>query len=177
MAYPPKTPTRHQRSRSEAKTPLTPSLVSNLNSINLPTSAKFNPADSTNPFLPSSRPSSSKRSRAFSQGLARASSRPGSPVKKSTSGAIDVSESLEKQASSGVVKRGGIESRMDVVTRDYVPPPQPPVRRSRSQPAVSSDFSLPDHDSEQPRSATHATVSSRRVRWPTTSLFHSICSL
>lgn len=106
----PKTPSRRHRTRSEAKTPLTPSLVSGLNNISLA---------STNPFVVS---------------------RPSSPVKRTTSAGIPVSDSLQRQASVGVIRKGGVESRLDVVTRDYVPPPKPEIKRSRSTPATVSPF-------------------------------------
>jgi cell division cycle protein 20 (cofactor of APC complex) len=57
-------------------------------------------------------------------------------VKRTTSGTIQVSESLQRQASSGVIRKGGIESKLDVVSRDYVPPPRPEAKRSRSTPAM-----------------------------------------
>ncbi|KAI0252786.1 WD40 repeat-like protein [Lactifluus subvellereus] len=124
MAYP-KTPTRH-RSRSDvAKTPVTPSLIFGLNNIAIssPTTktggdkaSKYSLADISNPFL--------------------SRSRPVSPVKRATSGTIQVSESLQRQASSGVIRRGGVESKLDVVSRDYVPPSRPEAKRSRSTPAM-----------------------------------------
>ncbi|KAI0301321.1 WD40 repeat-like protein [Russula brevipes] len=123
MAYIPKTPARH-RSRSDvAKTPLTPSLLSGLNNvfISSPTktggnrSSKYSVADISNPFI--------------------SKSRPVSPVKRTTSG-IQVSESLQRQASSGVIRKGGVESKLDVVSRDYVPPPKREAKRSRSTPAM-----------------------------------------
>ncbi|KAN0139178.1 WD40 repeat-like protein [Lactarius tabidus] len=125
MPFNPKTPTRH-RSRSEvSKTPLTPSvLISGLNNVTIssPTktggnkSSKYSVADITNPFI--------------------SRSRPASPVKRATSGGITVTESLQRQASSGVIRKGGIESKLDVVSRDYVPPPRPEPKRSRSTPAM-----------------------------------------
>ena len=63
-------------------------------------------------------------------------SRTTSPVKSTTRGSYQVSEALQRQASTGVIRKGGIESRLDVVTRDYVPPPKS-EKRSRSQPTVS----------------------------------------
>jgi len=36
----------------------------------------------------------------------------------------------------GVIRKGGVESRLDVVTLDYVPPPKHEVKRSKSTPAV-----------------------------------------
>jgi len=81
-----KTPSR-QRARSEAKTPLTPSIVSGIRNISL-----------------------------------AASSRP--------------------VPSGGVIRKGGVESRLDVVTRDYIPPPKHEVKRSKSNPAVVSMLSL-----------------------------------
>lgn len=125
MSYFPRTPARH-RSRSDvAKTPLTPShLLSALNNVSIssPTktgsgrSSKYSVADITNPFI--------------------SKSRPVSPVKRTTSGTIQVSESLQRQASSGVIRKGGIESKLNVVSRDYVPPPRPEAKRSRSTPAM-----------------------------------------
>ncbi|KAH8978938.1 WD40-repeat-containing domain protein [Lactarius hatsudake] len=125
MAYNPKTPTRH-RSRSDvAKTPLTPSLlISGFNNVTIssPTktggnkSSKYSVADITNPFI--------------------SRSRPVSPVKRATSGSINVTESLQRQASSGVIRKGGVESKLDVVSRDYVPPPKSEAKRSRSTPAM-----------------------------------------
>ena len=75
-----------------------------------------NLADSSNPFIVPSRTSS--------------------PVKRSAGSTYQVSEALQRQASAGVIRKGGIESRLDVVTRDYVPPPKS-EKRSRSQPSVS----------------------------------------
>ena len=108
MAYPPKTPTRHGRSRSETKTPLSSSFFSTNNL-----------ADASNPFIVPSRPAS----------------RAASPVKKSST---QMQATLKKQASVGLIRKGGVESRLDVVTRDYVPPPPKSEKRSRSQPSVSS---------------------------------------
>ncbi|KAL4253717.1 WD repeat CDC20/Fizzy family protein [Abortiporus biennis] len=117
MAFNPKTPSRH-RSRSETKTPLTPSLISGLNSLRFESSpTKGKAVDTTaNPFIQSQ-------------------SRPSSPIKRTTSGSITVSDSLQKQASGGVIRKGGVESRIDVITRDYVPPTKSEHKRSRSQPS------------------------------------------
>ncbi|KAH9910882.1 WD40 repeat-like protein [Epithele typhae] len=60
-------------------------------------------------------------------------SRNASPSKKASGSSYHVSEALQRQASTGVIRKGGIESRLDVVTRDYVPPPKS-EKRSRSQP-------------------------------------------
>lgn len=127
----PKTPSRH-RSRSDAKTPLTPSLISGLNSVSLassppkrrgPTKSKSSTFDTSNPFISSVPPSSR--------------SRPASPIKRVVAGGIPVSEDLQRQAGGGVIRKGGVESRLDVVTLDYVaPPPKPEAKRSRSTPAA-----------------------------------------
>ena len=82
--------------------------------------ATNNLADASNPFI--------------------VASRPASPVKRSTGGSIQVSETLQRQASAGIIRKGGVESRLDVVTRDYVPPPPKSEKRSRSQPSVSIHF-------------------------------------
>ena len=125
MAYNPRTPARHRCRSDVAKTPLTPShLLSALNNVTIssPTktggskSSKYSVADITNPFVTKSRPVS--------------------PVKRTTSGTIQVSQSLQRQASSGVIRKGGVESKLDVVSRDYVPPPRPEAKRSRSTPAM-----------------------------------------
>ena len=92
----PKTPSRG-RARSEARTPLTPSIFSSINNLSLASS----------------------------------------PTKRSS----------RLQASTGtgggVIRKGGVESRLEVVTRDYVPPPPPPkyeVKRSKSTPASVWNF-------------------------------------
>jgi len=125
----PKTPTRH-RSRSETKTPLTPSLAVGSNSIayNSPTKSRFprqpgtTIGDVSNPFIATT---------------SKSTSRPPSPIKRLTGG-IQVTDSLAKQASGGIIRKGSAESRIDVITRDYVPPPKTDVRRSRSTPANRS---------------------------------------
>ncbi|KAL1746431.1 WD40-repeat-containing domain protein [Schizophyllum fasciatum] len=138
----PKTPS-HRRGRSDAKTPLTPSLANGMNNISLnpsptkktraqshsKTRAATNPFDTTNPFLvpPSSR--------------SRPPSRPPSPIKRIASGAGALNDTLQQQASGGVIRKGGFESKLDVITRDIVPPPQQakekPDKRSRSTPATN----------------------------------------
>ncbi|KDR74842.1 hypothetical protein GALMADRAFT_70215 [Galerina marginata CBS 339.88] len=132
----PKTPLRH-RARSEAKTPLTPSILTGMTNVSLassptkrnsrpgaPTKSKSTtgPFDTTNPFI-------------APQSKSRPSSRPASPVKRIGSSGIPNSESFHRQASGGVIRKGGVESRLDVVTRDYVPPPKHEIKRSKSTPA------------------------------------------
>ncbi len=131
----PKTPARN-RTRSEAKTPLTPSVLSGLSNLCLGSSptkrqgartkTKSIPSsyDTTNPFI--APPS-------FAQ-----QSRPSSPIKRTTSSGIPLSEAFQRQANGGVIRRGGVESRLEVVTRDYVPPPKAEIKRSKSTPAVVS---------------------------------------
>lgn len=117
----PKTPSRH-RTRSEAKTPLTPSIVSGLNGVNLNSSPSKRrtkaksvtaPYDMSNPFISAA-------------GSSR--SRPASPVK------FPSAADLQRQAASGVIRKGGIESKFDVVKMDYVPPPKTELKRSKSTP-------------------------------------------
>ncbi|KAF5325255.1 hypothetical protein D9619_009696 [Psilocybe cf. subviscida] len=138
----PKTPSRH-RSRSEVKTPLTPSLLSAMNGVSLGSPPKRSsrapgaptktsklstgPFDTTNPFV-----------------LPQSKSRPSSPVKRISSNTIPTSESFQRQASGGVIRKGGVESRLDVVTRDYVPPKQPEIKRSKSTPAVNRPTAAAD---------------------------------
>jgi len=127
----PKTPTRH-RSRSETKTPLTPSLATGLNPAanNSPTKSRFPKqsgtavGDVSNPFIATTSKSKS-------------TSRSPSPIKRLTGG-IQVTDSLAKQAGGGIIRKGGAESRIDVITRDYVPPPKTEMKRSRSTPANRS---------------------------------------
>ncbi|KAG6831487.1 hypothetical protein H0H87_005054 [Tephrocybe sp. NHM501043] len=80
-------------------------------------------------------------------------SRPSSPIKRTTSGAIPVSDSLQRQAGAGVIRRGGVESRLDVVTRDYV---KPELKRSRSTPASARapDRFITNRDSDSDVAAT-----------------------
>ncbi|KAM6501040.1 WD repeat-containing protein slp1 [Amanita muscaria] len=134
----PKTPARN-RARSETKTPLTPSVINGLNNLCLAPSPQKRPGqrtktksisgsyDLTNPFIvPPSFKSNS-----------RPPSRPSSPIKRTTSSGIPLSEAFQRQANGGVIRKGGVESRLDVVTRDYVPPPKPEIKRSKSTPAVN----------------------------------------
>ena len=74
-------------------------------------------SDTTNPFI--------------------SKSRPVSPIKR-TNGGMALSESLSRQASGGVIRKGGVESRLDVVTRDYVPALKPELKRSKSTSSVVS---------------------------------------
>lgn len=124
----PKTPTRH-RSRSETRTPLTPSLAIGLNPANnSPTKSRFPKqqgtaiGDVSNPFIATT---------------SKSTSRPPSPIKRLTGG-IQVTDSLAKQAGGGIIRKGSAESRIDVITRDYVPPPKTEMKRSRSTPANRS---------------------------------------
>lgn len=132
MSYNPKTPSRssRQRARSLTKTPLTASGVSAVNGYSLHTEPSKSRADLTNPFWSTSKVGSSSRAT--------------SPAKRATSGTAEVTERLRRQASNGLIRKGGVESRLDVVTRDYVPPPpKKEVRRSKSQPCVSRLGSVP----------------------------------
>ncbi|KAG6334890.1 hypothetical protein ID866_4199 [Astraeus odoratus] len=122
MTNNPKTPSRF-RSRSDAKTPLTPSFISSFNAISLSPRKQFSgvshPADLSNPFL--------------------ARSRPSSPVKRTTSGTT-VSSSTGF-THGGVIRKGGVESRLEVVSHDYHPPQankttRPELKRSRSTPCT-----------------------------------------
>lgn len=120
----PKTPSNRVRSKSEVRTPKTPSIISGLSNVSLVVSptkkslqsrAGFKSKSSTgafdaNPFLTSGNARS------------RSGSRPASPNK-------------QKSQPVGVIRKGGVESRLDVVTCDYVPPPKQELKRSRSTPA------------------------------------------
>ena len=135
----PKTPARN-RARSETKTPLTPSVLNGLNNLCLGPSSQKRPGqrtktksisgsyDLSNPFI-------------VPPSLAQ-NSRPSSPIKRTTSSGIPLSEAFKRQANGGVIRKGGVESRLEVVTRDYVPPPKPEIKRSKSTPAVVSLQSL-----------------------------------
>ena len=105
-----KTPSR-RRSRSTSISPIKPKQRPRSNS------RKAAAGDTTNPFI--------------------SKSRPVSPVKR-TNGGFAPSESLSRQASGGVIRKGGVESRLDVVTRDYVPALKPEIKRSKSTSSVVS---------------------------------------
>ncbi|KZT21878.1 WD40 repeat-like protein [Neolentinus lepideus HHB14362 ss-1] len=78
------------------------------------------PTDSSNPFV--SRPTSRKPS----------------PTMRTVSGAIKVTRELTRQANRGVIRKGGVESRMQVVKYDYVPlPPQSKEALKRSKSSAS----------------------------------------
>ncbi|TFK20989.1 WD repeat-containing protein slp1 [Coprinopsis marcescibilis] len=132
----PKTPSRH-RTRSEvslgAKTPITPSLVSAMGNMNMA-------GTSGSPVKRSSRAVSLKKGTTTGSGLydttnpfiappATLKSRPSSPVKRGTT------DSLQKQAGSGVIRKGGAESRIDVVQMDGGRMQE--LKRSKSTPAVN----------------------------------------
>ncbi len=121
---PPTTPCR-LRSRSEAKTPLTPSIISGFGNVSLATSPT---KKSTHHGLKSKKSTGVFDPNPFltTQSRSRPPSRPSSPTKKS---------SAERQT-VGVIRKGGVESRLDVVTRDYVPPPKSELKRSKSTPAT-----------------------------------------
>jgi hypothetical protein len=92
-------------------------------------------------------------------------------VKRNT---IPTNESFVKQASNGVIRKGGVESRLDVVTNDYVPPAKTEMKRSKSTPAVVSmhphvvSFCIPTYTSRIGLVQTPAIASSpRRRRIPT----------
>ena len=135
----PKTPARN-RTRSETKTPLTPSVLAGLGNLCLaPSPAKragprtktksiSGSYDTTNPFI--APPSFAQRSR------------PSSPIKRTTSSGIPLSDAFQRQANGGVIRKGGVESRLEVVTRDYVPPLKAEIKRSKSTPAVVSIHNL-----------------------------------
>lgn len=154
MAFAPKTPSRHHRSRSETKTPLSQS-VSAGPAYGFNASPTKSKAADVNPFLVENKTG--------------ARSRAASPIKRATTGSIDVSERLKRQASAGVIRKGGVESRLDVVTRDYNPPPKKETRRSKSQPSVSDTLACSPRPADIVLRETHATVSSRPVilqtRW------------
>ncbi|KAJ3501588.1 hypothetical protein NLJ89_g9271 [Agrocybe chaxingu] len=135
--YNPKTPSRH-RSKSEVKTPLTPSLVNAMNNVNLGSS----PTKRSTTTSTSSRLKSKQSTSAFDVTnpfiAPQTKSRPSSPVKRIGSSGMPTSESFQRQANGGVIRKGGVESRLDVVTRDYVPPPpKHEVKRSKSTPAAN----------------------------------------
>ena len=124
----PKTPSR--RSRSVTKTPLTPSLISGINNVSLASPTKGRTrlgaeytkpitGDVSNPFIhPQSK------------------SRQNSPLKRSMSTGFRISDDLSRQASSGVIRKNGPESRLMPITNDYMPIAKAEMKRSKSQPTV-----------------------------------------
>lgn len=111
----PKTPVR-------TRAPLTPSLTAGLGALSLgdsPTKRRTHIQEITgNPFL----------------------SRPSSPIKQAINGFVVTAE-LQRQANQGVVRRGGFESKMDVVKHDYFPDvhPKPSPRRAKSMTRLGPD--------------------------------------
>jgi cell division cycle 20, cofactor of APC complex len=153
MAMNPKTPT-HRRGRSEAKTPLTPSIISGVNAVTLTTPSRTGNGAQHGRHLSLSRPTAADTSNPFlvkSNSRARngpsTTSRPSSPVKRATSSnAIAVTSQLTRQANSGVIRKGGVESRLNVVSYDYVPPPrsESSTKRSKSTPSIGRSSAAPD---------------------------------
>jgi cell division cycle 20, cofactor of APC complex len=114
----PKTPSR-SRSKSTPKSSLMSLLDVDFVNLTLGSPTKNQKAiagDITNPFLNSGQ------------------SRPSSPVKKAT-GFNPTSAELKRQASMGVLKKGSVESRMEVIFLDHNLPKAPDMKRSKSQPA------------------------------------------
>lgn len=109
----PKTPIR-------PRPPLTPSLTAGFDALSLGSPSKCRTHIQEligNPFL----------------------SRPSSPVKQAIGGFV-VNADLQRQANSGVVRRGGFESRMDVVRYDYFPTTQVKTpKRSKSMGRLNQD--------------------------------------
>lgn len=130
----PKTPATRHRARSDARTPLTPNLVNALNNAAISSSP---PKRSSRLFPAKTKPSTAAfdTSNPFITAPGNNRSRPASPVRRTTG---KLSDSLQKQAGGGVIRKGGIESRLDIVQHDYVPPPKPELKRSRSTPATVS---------------------------------------
>lgn len=97
-----------------------------------------------------------------------------SPIKRATSTSIPLSDAFQRQASGGVIRKGGVESRIDVVTFDYVPPPKSTeVKRSRSTPAIVGPFALSSSSSRKVdclRIALNATGLSPHATPPSRSL-------
>lgn len=130
---PPKTPSNRVRSRSETKTPLTPSIISGLSNVSLASSP------------------TKKSSKGLKSFDAQSRSRPSSPTKKSSQPV-------------GVIRKGGIESRLDVVTRDYIPPPKQELKRSRSTPAtvrINHPFTFIAQLILYPRTATDSSQTAK----------------
>jgi len=121
LSMPPKTPSNRVRSRSEVRTPITPSIISGLSNVSLVVSPTKKSLQSRGGF---------KSTGAFdtNQFLASGNAR-------SRSGSRPASPSKQKSQPVGVIRKGGVESRLDVVTCDYVPPPKQELKRSRSTPA------------------------------------------
>jgi len=121
----PKTPSNRVRSRSEVRTPITPSIISGLGNVSPPTKKSLQSRGG----LKSKSSTGANLFLAGGNARSRSSSRPASPSK-------------QKSQPVGVIRKGGVESRLDVVTCDYVPLPKPELKRSRSTPAsVRTAFS------------------------------------
>jgi len=121
---PPKTPSNRVRSKSEARTPITPSIISGLGNVSLVVSPTKKSLQSRGGFKSKSSTGAFDANPFLTSGntRSRSGSRPASPSK-------------QKSQPVGVIRKGGVESRLDVVTCDYVPPPKQELKRSRSTPA------------------------------------------
>lgn len=166
MAFNPRTPARHRaRSDAASKQPLTPSIISGISNIAVSTPANKNTrptkyaapstADTSNPFVTLPRATSTRGS---SRPTSRPASRAASPVKRAISGGLQISESLQKQAGTGVVRKGGVESKLDVMSKGQVPP-RKEIKRSKSTPAglhVSTVWLISLFDCVCKRSSSHS---------------------
>ncbi|KIY62074.1 WD repeat-containing protein slp1 [Cylindrobasidium torrendii FP15055 ss-10] len=119
----PKTPSR-MRARSEVKTPITPALYNAMNQMSMasPTKKRSKSKTRTERF---------DMSNPFISATAASHSRPASPTKKPSHA------DLGRQAASGVIKKGDIESsrRMMDVVASKEPAQKPELKRSKSTPS------------------------------------------
>ncbi|KAL5498051.1 SLP1 [Sanghuangporus vaninii] len=102
--------------------------------------------DTSNPFICSSdipRPRSQSLSKSLNYDfraaldLSGSNSRPTTPVRKFTDmGSFTITDELRREASCGLITRKELQSQLDVMKKDFVPPPRKKVTRSRSQPAI-----------------------------------------
>ncbi|KAH6910801.1 WD repeat-containing protein slp1 [Coprinopsis sp. MPI-PUGE-AT-0042] len=132
----PKTPSRH-RARSEvslgSKTPLTPSLLNAMNNMAMASGPGLLPNRSGSPVKKVTRPTKKGSTSAYDTTnpfIAPPRSRPASPARRSS---VVVNDKLQRQAGSGVIRRGGAESRIDVVQMDG----RPELKRSKSTSAMA----------------------------------------
>ena len=110
------------------------------------TTVKTKTGDTSNPFISSSdipRPRTQSLSKSLNYDfraaldLSGSSSRPTTPAKKFTEmGSFTITDELRRDASCGLLTRKEIQSQLDVMKKDFVPPPIKKVTRSRSQPAI-----------------------------------------
>ncbi|EJD01982.1 WD40 repeat-like protein [Fomitiporia mediterranea MF3/22] len=129
---PVKAPSRRSKSTTKTKT------------VDMVVKTKLD--DTTNPFISKAdipRPRTQSLSESLNYDfraaldLSGSRSRPTTPAKSFTeTGCFIVTDALRREAAGGLFTRQEAQSQMDLLKKDFVPPPRKKVTRSRSQPAI-----------------------------------------